>query len=92
MFNRCVFAKALYEAVAATTDLNLDAHRVQARYTDDIIDSCHSIRSREILVITQFVLWRERGARIFRETTKQIQQLVQEVVHQLLYMEMKDYK
>lgn len=78
--------------LAATTDYNNSADRLLVNHTDVITDTSHSKKWSEILLITQFVLWRERGARIFQELNKDVHQLAQEVADQLMYTEMKEFK
>lgn len=57
-------------------------------YSDTFTSNKHSVRTRSVLLVTQFILWRERMARIFRESSKEIHELVEEVVKQLKYTDM----
>lgn len=83
---------ALYEEVAATMNYNNNEDRLLVNQTEAITDTSTSKKWREVLLIMQFVLWRERGARIFRDLSKDVQQLAQEVADQLLFTEMKEFK
>lgn len=74
MFNECTQARMLYEGVIR----NQHHHR-------DTIAMIHgraSKKERELILIAQFTLWRERCCRIFRETNKTIAILVAETVDQ----------
>lgn len=89
IFNVCEYARTLYDGVI--TAINSAESRpkgttVQAQpmvwYTDTFTSNEHSVRTRSVLLVTQFILWRERGVIIFRES------LVEEVINQLKYTDM----
>lgn len=77
LFNECPVTKSLYRRVALLLDVRVPGasilHSVDA--ISVIIDKWYTKnckKERSVLIISQFVLWRERCGRIFRDPTKDI--------------------
>lgn len=81
LFNECPVMKSLYRRVALLLDVKVPGasilHSVDA--ISAIIDKGYTKKERSVLIISQFVLWRERCGRIFRDSTKDISELVAQV-------------
>lgn len=93
IFNEYPVTKALYDTtIAAGTNLVLNTTGILVRLTELLTQVVvHYKKSRSILLISQFVLWREGGAKIFRDSNKDVQELVGEVLAQLKFTEMSAF-
>ena len=87
LFNNCCTALALYRRVSLLLDVRLP--RVPNIINIDAISALtnkgYSRKERSILLISQFVLWRERCCRIFRNSEKDIVDLAEQVQTQWRY-------
>lgn len=77
LFSTCSTAKQTYLAVASDLQITVPREPIQA-----LTEGTGTKRTRSILLITQFILWRERCNRTFRDSSKNTQQLTQEVIEQ----------
>lgn len=92
IFNEYPVTKALYDTtVAARTNLALNTTGILVRLTEMLTQAVHYNKSRSILLISQFVLWREGGAKIFRDSNKDVQESAGEVMAQLKFTEMSAF-
>ena len=79
LFVHCTFAKLLYGKVMQ--DLKLKGCSCNQR--DAIVSAQVNIETKEVLLITQFILWRERCQRLFKDKEKTVTELVGEVREQM---------
>lgn len=79
IFNECTFSKALYVHVAHKIGTPVRTGLIP---TEAIIALENTEKERSILLISQFVLWREMCARTFSESTRHQMELVNEVLQQ----------
>lgn len=87
LFNDCCTARTLYNRVSTLLDVRLP--RISDIINMDAISALtnkrYTRKERSILLIPQFVLWRERYCRIFRDSEKDIEDLVDQVQTQWSY-------
>lgn len=69
----------------AATSNRIFLTQVLVPHTQMLTNTGHSTTVRLVLLSTYFILWRERGARFFRDSNKGIQELVDEVLDQLKF-------
>lgn len=84
LFYGCSLALTLYGLVASTLHISKPLYCPESQWTV-ILHNAHTKTEKATLLVTQFVLWRERCSRIFRETSKETQELVYEVLQELRY-------
>lgn len=77
MMGHCKFAVEMYRRMDITLQMRI--HPIEAA-----LDINNNKKARGTLLVTMFVIWRERCARIFRESDKTIPELIDEV-DQLLH-------
>lgn len=93
MVNRCVLCKNSSESVLhlfeqCQVSVQVYTQAAQALHMvipitgaiREITENNYNAKTRAILLIAQFVIWRERCTRIFRDISKQKEQLVHEIV------------
>lgn len=85
MINVCPFSLAVYSAVFLHIPDGMPLSSTP--YTEAILSPKFSKKQRGTLLITQFVIWRERCSRIFRESNKEVEELKGEVLWQLQFCE-----
>lgn len=78
LFNSCVATRAIHEQVHMAMTLT---QRILAAtdLIDAITDTNRSKRDRAVILITHFVIWRERCNRIFNGKTTTIEELVSQI-------------
>ncbi|KAF3332258.1 hypothetical protein FCM35_KLT01835 [Carex littledalei] len=77
MVGQCPFAVEIYRRIDMATEM-------RTQPIDAILRLEHNKKARGTLLVTMFVIWRERCTRIFRDTDKTHEQLIEEVA-QLLH-------
>lgn len=82
MLNECSFTPALYQRVKAV--FNTRQPSVKA-----LISTRYSDKERSIFLIAQFIIWRERCARIFRESAATVEELMEQVMVQYQYSQIR---
>ena len=78
LFSECVVSRTLYLKVAHKLQIRLPctSQLIKEDAISAIVDSNYTRKERAILLITQFILWRERCSIIFREQKHDIQELL----------------
>lgn len=81
LFCECPFSLALY-------NIAIQGWRTMQRTAplDFLLDVTIEEDTRSTLLITQFILWRERCSRTFRESNKNLEQLLEEIQAQKQYL------
>lgn len=74
----------LYGLVTSTLHISKPLYCPESQQTV-ILHNVHTKTEKATLLVTQFVLWRERCSRIFRETSKETQELIYEMLQELRY-------
>lgn len=85
LFVQCTFAKLLYGKVMQ--DLKLKG--CSCNQMDAIVSAQVNSEIKEALLITQFILWRERCRRLFTDQEKTVPELVSEVREQMEIKKMR---
>ncbi|KAF3332802.1 Isoflavone reductase-like protein [Carex littledalei] len=80
LFKDCTFSKRMYEKIFNDSFQDLGYQVVASIYFENfLLDKTKLKQLRELLLMTIFILWRERYARIFRKQSKTIDELMEEV-------------
>lgn len=88
LFSECTFSIQLYESLSRVMHLTTRRWKEILEEIEAplwVVSKKGDLRTREILLIALFICWRERCSRIFREETKTINELTEEVKEQWKY-------
>lgn len=78
LFGNCDATVELYEKVA--TIMRIQPHELQSK---EALNKGCKPEVRSLIVITQFVIWRERCSRIFTDASRTMDQLALEIKQQM---------
>lgn len=85
MFSNCQFAMDLYRKVASISGIqqrDWNEKFTIEEATNWTVSSKGNMTSRELILLSIFICWRERCTRIFREKEKEVDELTEEVLYQ----------
>lgn len=75
LFNECGCALQIYGRILQGGTRTIP----DQDYLQLLVNSRTTTKEKELVLIAQFIIWRERCCRIFRDKSKRIEELVQEV-------------
>ena len=88
LFSECVMSLEVYTTLTGKFRLPVRNWRMELQKEGAhhwIVQKKWDLKSKEILLLAMFICWRERCNRIFRDQSKNIQELVDEVQDQWSY-------
>lgn len=85
MLDECTFSKSVYAALAHTIPAKIPTLTYTTPPTEMLTSATVPKTQRETMLITQFIIWRERCARTFTEVSKDAQDIKEEVLWQLQF-------
>ena len=92
LFNYCPFSRALYEEMARTVPEKMAMVNVTSSKMNILTKIRVTIGQRSALLMTFFILWRERCNRTFTEGSKGIEELKSEVLWQMQFFEASSHR
>lgn len=94
LFSECSFALNMYDQLSDTFDLSIrDWRRIveEEKAHKWITSKGVSIKAQEVLLTAMFIIWRERCSRIFKDITKSMEDLIEEVLEQWKFSHHHDH-
>ncbi|KAF3325645.1 hypothetical protein FCM35_KLT08725 [Carex littledalei] len=80
LFNDCTQSKTITSKALLALQISEPTQSSQGYIEMMVVDKTITTTTRETIVTTNFIIWKERCNRIFRDTTKTTQQLVDEII------------